>query len=190
MADRFEICVEKLLNGEVICEQSSPEEMRYLENQEHLNRVNNFLMQLRRMINKTSDKRGFYCVYTDLSDSDRRHKVRAQLDEAVCDFNGLVDWLRLCRNVSADGRPLEAGDILRESELLSAIENSNTLCQQLERIADKFQRARKAMTTNNRLRSILDYLINKGYFVQANSTGSVYIATAKWSLLYLSLIHI
>ena len=66
MADRFEICVDKLLNGEVICEQSSPEEMRYLENQEHLNRVNNFLMQLRRMINKTSDKRGFYCVYTDL----------------------------------------------------------------------------------------------------------------------------
>ena len=66
MADRFEICVEKLLNGEVICEQSSPEEMRYLKIRRHLNRVNNFLMQLRRSDYKTFRIREVFTVYIQI----------------------------------------------------------------------------------------------------------------------------
>ena len=76
----------------------------------------------------------------------------------------------MCRSISHDARPLEAGDILRESELLAAIENSNTLSSQLERIADKFQRAKKSVTTNNRLRSVLEYLTNKGFFCVSNAS--------------------
>ncbi|MDO5352743.1 MAG: hypothetical protein Q4E81_07940 [Succinatimonas sp.] len=184
MAELFESCIEKLLAGEVIGSETTPQLMRYLEDSENLKNVNIWLMQIKRLVAQTQDKRGFYCVYANLDDESRKRQIRSQFDEALNDFNGLVDWLRLCRSISHDARPLEAGDILRESELLAAIENSNTLSSQLERIADKFQRAKKSVTTNNRLRSVLEYLTTKGFFCVSNASGSVYIATAKWSLLY------
>ena len=84
-----------------------------------------------------------------------------------------------------------AGDVIKESILLSAIENSASLGLQLEKIADKLQRAKGAINTKNRLRSVLDYLCTQGFLVSTSTSGAIYIATAKWSLLYdeLEFIH-
>lgn len=183
MAERFELCVEKLLDGEVICALTDSDLFAYLEDEEQLQNVNMWLLKLHRLVAQTADKRGFYCVYSDLNDDRRKRLVRLQFEEISRDFVGLVEWLRLCRSISHEARPIEAGDIVRESELLAAIENSQTLAVQLEGIADKFQRAKNS-TISNRLRSILGYLENQGYLRLNNTSGSVYTATAKWSLVY------
>ncbi|MEF1304255.1 hypothetical protein QTO17_20430, partial [Vibrio owensii] len=59
-----------------------------------------------------------------------------------------------------------------------------SLQNQLDHIAHKLKRAHKGKESKTKLRSILDYLVQEGYFVSPSSTGSLFIATAKWSLLY------
>ncbi len=191
MSDRFLNTVELLLKGKVICDISHKEEARYLQDEKHLEEVNVFLIKLHRMVSKTSDGRGFYCVFTELNDEKKRRLVRTQLDSDFTNFNALVDWLRLTRNINSEARPLMAGDVIKESILLSAIENSASLGLQLEKIADKLQRAKGAINTKNRLRSVLDYLCTQGFLVSTSTSGAIYIATAKWSLLYdeLEFIH-
>ncbi|AXQ98784.1 hypothetical protein [Pseudoalteromonas piscicida] len=73
---------------------------------------------------------------------------------------------------------------LHESELLSAIEESSSLNLQLDNIAHQFNRAQKSTEVKSKLRSILNFLENEKYFTSIGNTGSVYIATAKWSLIY------
>ena len=184
MASRFETCIEHFLGMNVICEVGTPEEFHYLEDPMNFDKVHRFLMQIGRSIVKTRDQKAYYCVYTTLDDNEKRRTAQRQFDAVMSDFDGLVDWIRLVRNVSDNARPLETGDHLKESELLQAIENSNSISEQLERIAQKFKRAQGSLTTKNKLRSVLAYLKDRGFFIVAGTTGSVFTATGKWSLLY------
>jgi hypothetical protein len=77
-----------------------------------------------------------------------------------------------------------AGHRLNESELLQAIEESTALNSQLDDIASRFKIQSKALESKSKLRTIIKYLTDSEYLKVLGSTGSVFIATAKWSLMY------
>ncbi|MEZ9140515.1 MULTISPECIES: condensin complex protein MksE [unclassified Shewanella] len=184
MSERFESCIETLLNGDVVCEASQPELYRYLLDHENLNSIQKFLHQIGRKIITTRDKAGFFCAYKDLSNPKHRADVKRQFEIIQASFEGLILWLRLVRRTDPDSRPIEAGYRLLESELLAAIEDSASLNSQLDEIAHRLRRDHKSTESKSKLRGILKYLTEHGFLISVGGSGAVYIATAKWSLVY------
>jgi hypothetical protein len=184
MSERFENCIEILLSGEVICEVSDSDLFRYFLKREKYEHVEKYLYQIGRKITKTRDGAGFYCVYNDISNPKHSKAAKRQLEIAQESFEGLIIWLRLARRVEPDSRPIEAGSRLVESELLAAIEGSSSLKDQLDEVAHRLKRDQKSIESKVKLRGVLKYLSDNGFLKGIGGSGSVYIATAKWSLLY------
>ncbi|MDO6720786.1 hypothetical protein Q4575_15335 [Psychrosphaera sp. 1_MG-2023] len=184
MSSRFEHCIEALLNQNVICEVTDLESFTYLDNSENENSVSNFLHRVGRKVIRTRDKKGFYCVFSSIEETKKRNAVERHFDNVIVNLEGLINWLKLVRNADNESRPIEAGMRLHESELLAAIEESSSLNLQLDNIAHQFNRAQKSTEAKSKLRSILHFLVGEKYFTCIGNTGAVYVATAKWSLIY------
>jgi hypothetical protein len=184
MSERFESCIEALLNGEVLCEVTENELFRYLSDHENLSSIQKYLHQIGRKVITTRDKAGFFCAYRDLSNPKHRAAVKRQFEGAQGALEGLILWLRLVRRTDPDSRPIEAGYRLMESELLAAIEGSASLNSQLDEIAHRLRRDQKSIESKTKLRGLLKYLTDHGFLKSIGGSGAVYIATAKWSLIY------
>lgn len=181
---RFENTVTKLLEQAVICEISSPEDYRYLKDMHYYEQVDAYLYKLGRHLVTTQDNRGFYCAFNELNTSKKRASTLKVFESWVVDLEGVIEWLRLVRSVDKESRPLVAGTALNESELLSAIEESSAYLHQIERIAHKFKRGGKGVGARSKLSAVLQHLVDTGFLKSMGSTGTQFIATAKWSLLY------
>ena len=184
MDNRFEETINCMLEQKIICETINPELFSYLNNESHRDEVDNFLHKIGRQTARTNDTRGFYCVFSNLDTKVKRSIAQRQFDNVTVNLEGLIGWLRLIRNVDSDSRPIDEGTRLNESELLAAIEESSALSTQLENIAHKFKKGGKSPETKVKLQNVMQYLTEQQYLQPIGSSGSVYIATAKWSLLY------
>ncbi len=180
----FEKVIMKLLAQNVLCEISSPEEFRFVEQEHNQEQVDKHLHAIGRHLSKTSDKLGYFCAYNIIDNSKKRIKVQKQFESFVVDLEGIIDWLRLVRSIDRDSRPLVPGTQLKESELLSAIEESNSLKQQLESISQKLKTGGKSIEARAKLTSVLKYLVEDKFLKPMGGTGTQFVATAKWSLLY------
>ncbi len=182
MSQMFSECVEALLAGEVICEISNDGLYRFLEDGANRDEVNSFLYRIDRILLQTGDKAGYYCGYNHPELA--KQKIRRQFDQVASEFDGLVQWLRLARSARNGDRPLVTADELKEADLLEAIEDSPHLQAQLADVAHKLKAGRIQTEAKQKLRAVLEQLADNGYLHKKSSAGSVYAATAKWSLLY------
>ena len=172
------------MSKKVICEYAYPVEHAFLSTSINLTEMNEYLFKISKKVVKTSDGLGLRCVYIDVDCAEKKRSVQKDFEELTQVLEGLVTWLRLARHIDVDSRPIMAGSILFESDLLAAIEESQPLASQLELIAKKLKRAQKSIESKTKLSSVLGYLVNEGYLLNKAGTGSIYQATAKWSLLY------
>ncbi|ARP38118.1 hypothetical protein ACED56_07330 [Vibrio splendidus] len=180
----FERTVELLMQEEVICNTAYSAEFAFLTDNIKRSEVDQYLRQIGRSLEKTSDNLGYLMVFSNLDDSAKKRRVTAQFKKIESELSTLVDWLCFARNIDENSNPISAGERITESELLAAIEASRPLAEQLTSIANKLGRSIKSREVKRKLTSVLNYLTDTGYFVQLNTTGSVYEATAKWSFLY------
>lgn len=180
----FELTVTRLLDQDVICEIMTPESYRFLQDEQHQHEVEQYLHRIGRSVSRTSDRLGFYCIYNQIDDPKKRAATLKHFETFVVDLEGIIDWLRLVRATHPEARPLEAGMPLNESSLLGAIEESSSLKLQLEKISQSFKRGGKSLEASVKLKSVLAYLKDNGYLKPMGTTGTQYVATAKWSLLY------
>ncbi|MCO7233947.1 MULTISPECIES: hypothetical protein [unclassified Cobetia] len=180
---RFAATIEGLLKGEVLCPVSANEAHDYLSTLEGQDRVRHYLAEIGHGLEKTRDGSGYYCVYLDTESRSVRHRIRHQFESAVRDWEALLRWLRLSRQASQSSQPLKVKDVVRESEWLAAIENSSMMQEELEVIATRFQVQSQSRDAKVRLRHLLEKLCKLGYLVAIDSSGAIYQATGKWSLL-------
>ena len=190
MAEKFQLCVEALLNDKVICEYSEPELYRYITGREdivesNLDKVNNYLRLIGRKVQQTSDGNGYYCVVSNFSDGEVQRSVRAFIKESSQIMRGLVQFLVFARdNNQENAAPLCYGETLRFQNLLSAVEVSENNRRKLYEIAEAFGKGQNSATLVNTLKSVFKFLTDSGYLVPLNEDNIVFKATAKWSLLY------
>lgn len=180
----FEEVIMQLLAQSVVCEISSPECFRFIEQEHNREQIDKHLHAIGRHLAQTSDKLGYFCAYNVLDTSKKRSRTQKQFESFVIDLEGIIDWLRLVRSIDQDSRPLVAGAQVKESELLSAIEESNSLKQQLESISQKLKTGGKSTEARAKLTAVLKYLVEQNYLKPMGGTGTQFMATAKWSLLY------
>jgi hypothetical protein len=180
-SETFTTLIETLLAGKIICEASAEHLYRYLEDEYNAREVDDYLRRIGRTLVTTEDKAGFYAAYTNLDRQESRREVRQLFREAANDLEPLVHWLRLVRAADPSGTPLSCGDVLRESELILAVENAPSLAQRVERLSRSGLFSNQASGPKKQISAIVRKLCENGYVVER---GNVYLATARWSRLY------
>ncbi len=180
---RFGECVRALLSGKVICQETDEILFQYLEDELHKSDIRDFLARLDLTLGQTRDRAGYFCAYADPEDKAAKRAIRSQFERLLKEMEGLVAWLILLRSTQDDSRPLKAGDLLREAELLEAIEASPELQKRLEDVVHHLGVLRSGQNAKGMLNSILKHLVKHDYLKEVGA-GSHYRATAKWSLLY------
>lgn len=182
MSQTFSQITLRLLSGHVIDKITEPVMMGWLEEESNLANMQDYLAKMNRQVLMTSDKQGAHLGYVDIHEKDSNKAIRESFNKMSVLLYPLVLWLRLVRGATDSSRPLQAGDMIKLSDLLASIESSKQLELQLADITAKLGRQTKE--AKKQLNSLIDYLENEGYLHSVSSTGALYKATAKWSLLY------
>jgi hypothetical protein len=180
----FERTVSALLAGEIICEYSHDELYNYLLTQPVQQKVSDFLRQINRTLRQTSSHDAWLCSYQDLSRPGDKDAVRQQFREVANHLEALVQFLRLVVIVEAAQRPISAGEHLREGKMLERISAAPSLEAKLRSLCEKELFRTKRSDSAGQLRVVLENLTKAGYLKPIGTSGSVFLATAKWSWLY------
>lgn len=182
--NQFTHIVEKLLNHQFICEFTDEAAYEYLSKQAYRQPVDDYLRKISRCLKATDNKSAYYCAYTSVHAHERRTDIRKQFRETINSMEPLCRWLKLLMSALQRDASLQPGDIVRQGEILSALEESPALVDDLSIIvrSSLFTTARDA--EKDRLNHVLKVLLDEGYLIRNSSTGSVYTATGKWDYLY------
>lgn len=182
----FERVTTLLLSGKVICASKYEDEFNWLGygNGINIEDVNQFLVRLNRTTRATNEKDGYFCAYLDQTVDSASSDIRKFFSEVINDIAPLVHWLSLVQSVTGSDRPLRSGDQLSESELLNAIESVPDYEARLMKVTDTGAFKSVSSESKKRLSTLLSKLVEKDYLIKFGSTGSLYKATAKWSMLY------
>lgn len=176
--------LERLVSGQVLCNTSAKACCDLMEDSYQRGLVNDSLALFGREMVKTSDGLGIYAAYRDISGPGVRMKVQSKFEKVATDWEALCYWLKLTKKLKGNNCPLQAGDILNISTLLENIENSVSSQNEIDKIAKRFSKVSVKKDTKSKLEAIINYLKNNGFLVSKGTTGSVYQATARWSLLF------
>ena len=182
MSQTFSQITLHLLSGHMIDSISEPVMMSWLEAEDNFTILQDYLSKMNRQVLMTSDKQGAYLGYMDINEKDSNKAIRQSFNRMSVLLYPLILWLRLVRGATDSSRPLQAGDMIKLSDLLASIESSKQLELQLADITAKLGRQTKE--AKKQLHSLVEFLENDGYLHSVSSTGALYKATAKWSLLY------
>lgn len=182
MSSYFSKVTLKLLAGEIIDEVTAKPLMDWLNSDNNWQDVCDYLAKIERQPLFTKDKSGVYLGFLDVNQKEHNRVIRQRFEQLGLKLYPLILWLRLSRSCMSMSRPLQAGDLLKEADLLNSIEDSKQLQHQLDEIITKLGRTSKE--PKKQITSLLDYLQSEGFLHPVGSTGAVYKATAKWSLLY------
>lgn len=180
----FERTVTALLGGEVICDYAHDDLYNYLLLPENQQRVAGFLNQLNRTLRRTGSGDAWVCAYQDLSSPQAKDAVRKQFQTVANNLEPMVQFLRLIMAVEATQRPIAPGDEILEGTILNRLSSVPSLEAKLRSLTE--MQYFKTTKTNSRdqIHTVMTNLEKEGYLKSRGTTGSVYIATGKWSLLY------
>ncbi len=188
----FSTVVEALLMGRFICEYTDKLAFDYLQKEVYRDNVNDYLGKIGRKLQLSSTGDVFYCAYSTIDRADRKASVKAQFNTTINQLEPLVRWLKLAMSALQKESSIQPGDILRQGELLSAIEGAQTLADDLAKIVRSGQFSTTRATPREQLNHIMVKLVESEYLKSHDTKSTTYTATGKWSYLYdvLEFIHI
>jgi hypothetical protein len=187
----FGECIERLLRGEIIDIWLDKSLYSDLCQPDNLQEINHFLSRLNRNCVRSNDGNGFYCAYLDIESLEIRKIIQRQFNDFVSRIEPIVQWIRLCRTLTNDSKPIEYGDVISKGQLLTSVEQSHLGSEQLKKLAQKIGKQSMSTNASDQLQYVLSYLQEEKYLILAgHDAGTTYRATAKWSLFYEQLEYI
>lgn len=183
-SELFTHTAETLLAGEIICFNRTPELHSFLSESVNEIAIGEFLRKIGRRLAQTSDHSSWFAIYRNVDSEVVRRSISRQFSEVINNLEPLVIWLQMSATFASIGRPVQAGDILKTSVLLSAIESAPALCEDLEKLSGTRLFSNNQSTPKGQLDSILKKLTEEQYLLSVGRSKSQYIATGKWSRLY------
>lgn len=189
--DLFSAVVEALLAGQFICPVTDELAFEYLSREAYFDDVDRYLKKIGRRLQTSSAGDVYYCAYTDINSGHRRAAMKEQFAQTINLLEPLVRWLKLAMSALQKDATIQPGEVLRQGELLSAIELTQTLTDDLARItrSGAFSTTREA--PHEQLNHLFKKLEENGYLKSTGPKATTYLATGKWSYLYdvLEFIH-
>lgn len=182
--DIFSHLIEQLLSGAIICEVTAETLYKYLQDPIQQQEVDSYLRRIGRVLARTQDNAAYFAAYRTLSNTSVKNQIKKQFSEAMNELEPMVRWLRLAACAEKNGAVLRPGDSVRGSQLLQAIENAPALLDELARLSNMKLFFNNNTEPKKQLDFILKRLCNNAYLISKGASGSVFIATGKFSRLY------
>lgn len=183
MTPLFIQTVEALLEGRVICAYAFPDLYEYLTSDINRSRLSDHLRQMGRTLRETSNGAGYFAAYSVLDDR-KKALCRSQLQDVMNSLQPMVDWLALAQSASRSERTIHPGDEIRSSVYRAAIEDSQTLMDELGNLSRTKLFSNHQGQAKGQLDAVLRRLVELGYLKTAGPSGSVFVATGLWERLY------
>ncbi|MCK5666269.1 MAG: hypothetical protein KAI17_22415, partial [Thiotrichaceae bacterium] len=130
----FESLVKRLLQGEFICEVTDEAGFQYLQNQENLFLIEDYLQRINYRLASTQNKLAFYAAYIEI-DSAARQDIRKVFQQFRLELHPVVEWLDMMMACLKQDTTLSPGDTLALSSLLQVMENNQALADRLQAFA-------------------------------------------------------
>ena len=183
-SETFTSVAQTLLTGEMICETVYPNEYQFLQNDINTDQIEKFLAQIDRGLACTQDGRAYYCAFLDVEESGAKTAIRQVFREVAQDLEPLLRWMRFVREANAMGQPVESGMLVKQSELLQAVESSPAKYHELNELTKSGFFKSSARNSSAKIDQILGKLKYKGFLVAQDTSGALFRATGLWSYLY------
>lgn len=189
--DLFSAIVESLLAGQFICSHSDEISFDYLARDTYRADVDRYLNKIGRRLQTSTTGDVYYCAYQSIGSNSRRADIKEQFGITINLLEPLVRWLKLAMSALQKDATIQPGDPLRQGELLTAIELTQTLTDDLAKITRSGPFATTREAPRDQLNHLLSKLVETGYLKPTASKATTYIATGKWSYMYdvLEFIH-
>ena len=187
----FSRIIESLLAQNFICQYADPPAFEYLSKETYHRHVDEFLQKIGRCLRQTDDQGAYYCAYLHIDSQSTRKQLSQQFRQTINILEPMVRWLSLCMSATQRDAPISAGEVIRQGEILSALENAPALVDDLALITRSGVFSTKKDRPSDQLSHVLMCLCEQGYLLSSGSSSSIYTATGKWSYLFevLEFIH-
>lgn len=165
-----------LVSGQVICRESNPDGFNWLSDPDGLDSALHVLAPLGLRIVTTSSQAGFYAAEED--DDRAGQQLRNSADRLALESERIEGFRSFLLDVFPDAEPLRCGSEINASEILDAVNASNTLVESLTQLTASMNMT--SNTTAKRVSNLLGNLAREGYLKCINQKTEQYRATARF----------
>lgn len=183
--------IKLLQQGTVICDYTHRALFERLSDERYLHAVNGWLRPLNMVTRKTADGEAFIATWLRTNDPEAVRATQAMFNQAAGLVRHVIGWLAITIEGTPERRPIRAGQIITEAQLLYRMEKTPTLNSRLTELTSHGPWKSTANEVSARLRHLLSKLVADGYLLQLErngygekTTGTEYQATGKWSVFY------
>lgn len=177
----FSSTAQKLIQGTFICEYSHPADFAFIQKPGMAAELDSYLRRIELSLSVLGDNEGYYCSY--LSPSQNIPALKRQFTEIIEALSPLVNFLVLVQQANASDDVVRPGDVLRLTEIQSAVEDAPTLAASLDKIIAHSLFKSLSPTVDGKLKQVFKRLVELDYLTLANPANQIFMATSKWSLL-------
>ena len=120
----------------------------------------------------------YYAGFCEMN-RDTRSQLMNQFKDIIFSLLPLLEWLQLIQETQGRESTLTAGDYIRLSEIMTRVEDNQSLQQRLNQLSsDRFFNC-KSDSIDLQLKQIFRRLKEHGYVRQPNAEQQIFIATGK-----------
>lgn len=177
----FANVAQALMQGVFICQYSHPDFYAYLQKEQLLIEMEQYLHKIGLVLSKLNETEAYYCSYKQ--PKSHLNELKLQFKTIIESLKPLVSFLTLIQQANNDDDVVRAGNILRLADIQIKIENSRFLEQQLNKIISHSLFKSTSTDINGKLKQLFRRLLEMDYLIQTNPNKQIYQATAKWTLL-------
>lgn len=187
---RLESALKRLAEGCVICPVHYPEEFELLEDPNQRRRAEEWLEAIGYRLARLSEE-GAYVMAHSVVTTEMRNQFREELRNVRFKLEPVVGFLETLRQSLSQGggdnfrmtAQIHPGDTIWESEITEAVRKSSILERRLMEMRD-MSGVRVTESAPDRVRRMLNLLVQDGYLVEVNPTTKGYQVTGKIEYLY------
>ena len=170
--------LKRLLQGEVLCPWSTPEQARLLQDSEVRSRVDEWVRALGYELAETSGGAGDYLVHTRVGEPARADTTRL-FREIMVSLREHLNVINLLMEATDADAALAPGQVIRPNQVVAAAEVSPSLRDQL----GKLKTSKPQSGTRQQVDALIKTMKDEGLLVPARQDGEVYSFTGRVELI-------
>ncbi|MBL4631447.1 MAG: hypothetical protein JKY14_09915 [Paraglaciecola sp.] len=170
--------LERLLEGEFICEVSDAHSFHKLQNDELVDDLNHFLRPLNRRVAKNDDGSVYFLAYCDLTPNARQH-LSHQFTNTVQSLLPMLEWMQLVQEALGRDGALSTGDTIKLQDFESKVVDNQSLLQRLAQLANDRVFKSTSDKPDMQIKQVFKRIKELGYLYQPHKDRLFYIVTGK-----------
>lgn len=170
--------LKRLLQGEVLCPWSTPEQARLLQDSEVRSQVDEWVRALGYELAETSGGSGYYLVHARVDEPARADATRL-FREIMVSLREHLNVISLLMEATDADAALAPGQVIRPNQVVAAAEESPSLRDQL----GKLKTSKPQSGIRQQVDALIKALKDEGLIVPARQDGEAYYFTSRVELI-------